>query len=219
MIRALIFDFGGVVTRTLFETHPQSEAALGLPPGTLTWRGPFAPETDAAWRAMQADEMTERDYWHLRTAEVAALTGHSWTQMSDFVRAARGAEPLTIIRPEFLALVSRARSCGLRLAILSNELDLFYGADIRARLPFLEAFEAIHDATYTRTLKPDPAAYEAVLHEMDLPGNACLFIDDQQRNIDGARAVGLQTHHFDVTRPIACYQAIATAAGISGDDP
>lgn len=34
--RALILDFGGVVTRTLFETHDVTERALGLAAGTLT---------------------------------------------------------------------------------------------------------------------------------------------------------------------------------------
>ena len=36
--KALILDFGGVVTRTLFETHDITERALGLPAGTLTRR-------------------------------------------------------------------------------------------------------------------------------------------------------------------------------------
>ena len=44
--RALILDFGGVVTRTLFETHDITERSLGLPAGTLTWRGPFDTTTD-----------------------------------------------------------------------------------------------------------------------------------------------------------------------------
>mgnify|MGYP003331586298 CR=1 FL=1 len=39
MTKALILDFGGVISRTLFETHAMTEAALGLPAGTLTWRG------------------------------------------------------------------------------------------------------------------------------------------------------------------------------------
>ena len=51
--KALVLDFGGVVSKTLFETHDLSEKALGLAPGTLGWRGPFDPASDAAWRAMQ----------------------------------------------------------------------------------------------------------------------------------------------------------------------
>ena len=90
---ALVLDFGGVVTRTLFETHDLTEQALGLAEGTLTWRGPFDPETDALWRSMQVDEISEREYWRTRTREVAALTGRNWTEMLDFVRAARGDAP------------------------------------------------------------------------------------------------------------------------------
>ena len=46
--KALVLDFGGVISRTLFETHDLSEQALGLNRGTLTWRGPFDPQGDAA---------------------------------------------------------------------------------------------------------------------------------------------------------------------------
>jgi len=62
-MRALVLDFGGVISRTLFETHGQTEAALGLPAGTLTWRGPFDPASDALWCDMQAGRLSERDYW------------------------------------------------------------------------------------------------------------------------------------------------------------
>ena len=53
--KALVLDFGGVISRTLFETHSLTEHALGLPAGTLTWRGPFDPESDPLWRAVLDD--------------------------------------------------------------------------------------------------------------------------------------------------------------------
>ena len=213
--RALILDFGGVISRTLFETHAQSEAALGLPPGTLTWRGPFAPQTDALWRAMQADEISERDYWRQRTTEVGQRLGKNWQQMFDFVRAARGADPAAIIRPEFYATLAKVKAAGLRLAILSNELDLFYGADFREKLPFLADFDVIHDATYTGVLKPDPRAYATCLQALDLPAGDCVFVDDQRRNIAGARAAGLQTVWFDVTDPQASYEKAQGLLGLT----
>jgi len=107
---------------------------------------------------MQADEISERDYWKSRTAEVGKLTGQNWSEMSDFVRAARGAEPDAVIRPEFRTTIAACKAAGVRLAILSNELDLFYGADFREKLPFLKDFEVIVDATYTGILKPDARA-------------------------------------------------------------
>lgn len=203
--KALIFDFGGVISRTLFETHKETESALDLPAGTLDWRGPFAPETDALWRSMQADEITERDYWKTRTQEVAALTGNNWVHMSDFVKASRGAHPQLVIRSEFLATIDIAKRKNIRLAILSNELDLFYGAEFREKLPFLTDFEVITDATYTKILKPDPRAYQICLDALELEANECVFIDDQYRNIVGAQNIALNSVHFDVQNPHKSY--------------
>ena len=160
--KALVLDFGGVISRTLFETHELSEAALGLKPGTLNWRGPFDPQTDPLWLAMQADEISERDYWTTRTREVGRLVGEDWQSMQTFVQRARGADVQAVIRPEAVTAIHAAKAAGCKLAVLSNELDLFYGADFRQRLPLLDLFDVIVDATYTGILKPDPRAYAAV---------------------------------------------------------
>lgn len=214
--QALVLDFGGVVTRTLFETHDLTEAALGLAAGSLTWRGPFDPAGDALWQRMQADEISERDYWRQRTREVAGLVGADWTEMADFVMAARGASPAEIIRPQALEAIESARAAGVRLAILSNELDLFYGAGFRRKLPFLNGFDIIHDATYTRILKPDRRAYLDCIAELGLAPGACVFVDDQARNIAGAQAVGMRTVHFDVRSPDSSYQQALMLLAHSG---
>ena len=92
MTQALVLDFGGVVSRTLFETHALTEAALGLPAGTLRWRGPFDPDSDLLWQDQQAERLSERDYWLARTREVGRLVGEDWDRMETFVQRARGAE-------------------------------------------------------------------------------------------------------------------------------
>lgn len=199
--RALILDFGGVISRTLFETHDLSEAALGLAPGTLNWRGPFHPGSDPLWQAMQAEQISEREYWLRRTQEVGRLVGEDWTEMQTFVQRARGADVTAVIRPEAVTAIGRARALGHRLAILSNELDLFYGADFRQRLPLLEQFDVIVDATHTGILKPDPRAYEACLAPLGVAAAEAVFVDDQLRNIEGALRCGLKTVHFDVRQP------------------
>ncbi|WP_088280208.1 HAD-IA family hydrolase [Ideonella sp. A 288] len=208
MTQALILDFGGVISRTLFETHADTERALGLPAGTLQWRGPFDPAGDALWRAMQAGELTERDYWLQRTREVGRLVGEDWDRMETLVQRARGAEPDAVLRPETAALMREARAAGIRLAILSNELDLFYGRALRERMALLREVELIVDATYTGVLKPDPRAYTLCLEQLGLAATDAVFVDDQPRNIAGAVAVGLCCVAFDVTRPAeACRQA------------
>jgi putative hydrolase of the HAD superfamily len=208
--QALVLDFGGVISRTLFETHALSEQALGLLPGTLDWRGPFDPAHDALWRDMQADLISERDYWMARTREVGRLVGETWDRMETFVQRARGADVDAVIRPEAVATIQAAQAAGCRLAILSNELDLFYGAGFRQRLPLMQCFEVVVDATHTQILKPDPRAYAEVCRQLDLPPQACVFVDDQLRNVLGGQRAGLRTVHFDVTQPrSSCDQALA----------
>ncbi len=214
MTQALILDFGGVVTRTLFETHDITERALGLPAGTLTWCGPFDPASDPLWVSMQAREITERDYWITRTREVGALLGEEWADMKTFVQRARGADAELVLRPEARDAILAAKDAGLKLAILSNELDLFYGADFRRRFPLIDLFDVIVDATYTKILKPDPRAYELVLAELGIDRADCVFVDDQRKNIEGAEAVNLPHVHFDVTRPAESYAQALKMLGI-----
>lgn len=212
--RALILDFGGVVTRTLFETHDITERALGLAPGALTWRGPFDPATDSLWRSMQEREITERDYWLARTREVGRLVGEDWSDMKTFVQRARGAEPELVLRPEARDAIIKVKNAGLRLAILSNELDLFYGIEFRKRFPLIELFDVIVDATYTKILKPDPRSYQQVLAELGLDRRNCVFVDDQRKNIEGAAAVNLPHVHFDVTRPAESFARALEMLGL-----
>jgi putative hydrolase of the HAD superfamily len=211
---ALVLDFGGVVTRTLFETHDVTERALGLAPGSLTWRGPFDVDSDSLWRRMQDNEISERDYWHIRTAQVGRMVGEDWTEMAQFVRRARGAEPDAVVRPEAVAAIAAAKAAGHVVAVLSNELDLFYGADFRERLTLAREFDAIVDATHTGILKPDPRAYALLTEAIGRPAQACVFVDDQLRNVDGARAAGMQAVHFDVRRPQTSYAQALSLFGL-----
>jgi putative hydrolase of the HAD superfamily len=214
-MKVLVLDFGGVVSRTLFETHDLSEQSLGLPAGTLTWKGPFDPEGDPLWQAMQRDEITERDYWHRRTREVGHLVGEDWQDMQSFVQRARGADPDAVIRPEARQAIEAVHAAGYRLAILSNELDLFYGADFRGKLPLLKHFELVVDATHTGILKPDPRAYRMIEDALGVPLSACVFVDDQLRNVLGAQRVGMQTVHFDVTKPTKSYNEALAHFGLA----
>lgn len=212
--KALVLDFGGVISRMLFETHELSEQALGLPRGTLTWRGPFDPSTDPLWQDMQADKLSERDYWLTRTREVGRLLGEDWDRMETFVQRARGADVEAVIRPEAVATIHAAKAAGCKLAILSNELDLFYGADFRQRLPLLQLFDVVVDATYTGILKPDLRAYALVTEALGMSAADCVFVDDQKRNADGGVRAGMQVVHFDVLRPAESFAEARRLLGV-----
>jgi putative hydrolase of the HAD superfamily len=205
MSKALVLDYGGVISKTPFETWPDAERALGLAPGSLSWPGPFDPDADPEWSAMQAGKMSERDYWALRIGQIGRMVGEEWTEVTQFINRARGNDPMRNTRPEALKAIDTAKGAGLKLAILSNELDLFYGREMRMKLTFLEKFDTVIDATYTGILKPDPRAYAKVCDTLGLAPADCVFVDDQARNVDGAVAFGMQAVHFNVRQPQKSY--------------
>lgn len=65
-----------------------------------------------------------------------------------------------------------------------------------ARFDFLNLFADAVVSGEERLIKPDPAIYKALLSRNDLVASDCLFIDDSPRNVDGARAVGMQATQF-----------------------
>lgn len=212
--KALVLDFGGVVTRTLFETQEINEKALGLPAGTLDWRGPFDPDNDPIWRDMQAGKITERDYWMYRTKETGKLVGEDWTEMRQLVARLRNNDPNIAIRPEALSAIDTVAKAGIKLAVLSNELDLFYGVELRKKLTCIEKFDVIIDATYTGILKPDPRAYAFVTEALNLTAQECVFVDDQPKNVAGGIAAGMQTVQFDVFNPTQSYAEALALLGL-----
>ena len=200
-----MLDFGSVISKSLFETINDVEQAFDLDPGTLHWHGPFAPEQDNLWRAMQAGEISERNYWARRCGELGALIGRD-LDMIDVIRASRGDAPVRCLRPEAVTAIDEARRLGALVAILSNELELFYGSETLARIPLLTVMDHIEDATHTGILKPDPRAYERAMSALNVTPDQVVFVDDQMKNVRGAQALGIYAVHFDVRAPAASFQ-------------
>jgi putative hydrolase of the HAD superfamily len=214
--KGLLLDFGGVISVTLFERHAVSEKALGLPSGTLTWRGPFDPLGDRLWAKMIANEITEREYWARRAAEVGQLFAEHWDMLM-LIRRTCGPNANCHIRPEAVRTIRRAKAAGRRVGILSNELELFYGKDTLGRLDILKEIDSIVDATHTHVLKPDPRAYALGCEALGLSPEEIVFVDDQLRNVDGARRAQLDAIQFDVTRPGPSFAEAERRLGM--DDP
>ena len=208
--KGLLLDFGGVISVTLFERHRLSERLLGLPEGALTWRGPFDPDSDTLWRDMLDDRISERDYWALRAKETGARVGEDWDMLA-MIRRTMGEDPNLHVRPEARDFVFLAKAAGRRLGILSNELELFYGAATMAKLDILKLMDSMVDATHTKILKPDPRAYALGCEALGLAPQNVVFVDDQPRNVEGARAAGLTAIQFDVADPARSFAEAAEA--------
>lgn len=196
--QALLLDFGSVISTSLFECHRETEELLGLRAGSLSWLGPIDPSTDTLWRSMLRAEITERDYWATRAHEIGDALGESGWDTATMLSRVRHTDPNRTVRPRIAQLIAATRAAGLRVGILSNELELFYGPKFLSGMAVLRDLDAVVDATHTGILKPDLRAYQAAAEALALPAEKILFVDDQFRNIAGAVNAGMQVHYFDL---------------------
>ena len=209
----LLLDFGGVISKTLFEDLAAIEAAFDLAPGTLAWRGPFGPDADLLWSDMQDGKISEREYWQIRVEQLSELVAQPLT-IPAVLQRSRGDNPDRFIRPEAVDAIRRAKAAGRQVMILSNELVLFYGAPVVDRISILSDIDGIIDASYTMVLKPDPRAYRMAMAALDVPADEIVFVDDQPRNVSGAEAAGLRAIQFDVMNPAFSYRRAMAELGL-----
>ena len=80
--------------------------------------------------------------------------------------------------------------------MLSNNNPLSMSLHIpnfaRAGLPLDTSFKALFLSHEMRMLKPNPEIYLEAIRRSGHRADECLFIDDSQRNVDGAIAVGMR---------------------------
>jgi putative hydrolase of the HAD superfamily len=202
-VGALILDFGGPLLRTPFELLRATERRLGLPRLTFDWRGPFDPDADPLWRRLQAGVIGEPEYWAVRAAEFATVTGRSGVRA--MMRELFHGREDEIIRSEAVTAVRSARMLGCRVGVLTNDLTLFHDDEWVAGVHVLTEVDAVVDAARLGVRKPDLAAYRAVLDVLGVTAPEAVFVDDQPVNVDGARAAGISAVLFDVARPAESY--------------
>jgi 2-haloacid dehalogenase len=64
-------------------------------------------------------------------------------------------------------------------------------------------FRDVVVSSHVRLLKPQAEIYRLLLARNALVAEACLFIDDNADNVEGARAVGMEAHHFTTVEALA----------------
>ncbi len=207
-----MLDFGGPVLKTPFELRRNGEQHAGLPPGSLAWTGPFDPDADADWRALQGGDISERDYWQLQAERFATLSGRPATFLELMSPLFEGDEA-DLVRPQAQELVRDARRAGLAVAVCTNDLHAFHGPEWVSRMSILGAVDVLVDGSLEHVLKPDPAIYRMVTERLGVDAAECVFVDDQPANVAGASDVGMYSVLFDVTDPAGSYARVRVALG------
>jgi len=88
---------------------------------------------------------------------------------------------------------------GIRLALLSNTIEPHVLANEEmGRLEKLRdiGFEAFIWSYEEGFRKPDPRIYKVMLAKLNLPAEACAFVDDDLENVEAAKELGMRGIHF-----------------------
>jgi len=211
---ALVFDFGGPVLLTPFELRHQGEDRLGLKPGSLAWTGPFDPESDPDWQDFQNGLINERDYWKIQVNHFSALMGRK-TTMPELMAALYAGPESELIRPAARELLRDAKSHGIPVGMLTNDLTSFHATEWIAGITIVSEFDAMVDGRQDGVYKPDPAAYRLMCERLAVSVEGTVFVDDQPVNLRGAEALGMIGIHLDPRAPSAGFMQARAALGLA----
>ncbi len=195
MIRAVISDFGGVLTTPLIGSFAAFQDQTGISAESLGRAMQSIAEHDGAHPLyeLETGRMTEAQFLdRVRTALEPELGHrpemHSFREI--YFEALEPNEPM-------IELMRDVRRRGYRMALLTNNVREWEPL-WRALMPVDEVFELVVDSAFVGMRKPDRPIYELTVERL---GNGitpaeCLFVDDVAVNIEAARELGMAAVHF-----------------------
>jgi putative hydrolase of the HAD superfamily len=209
VIRAVISDFGGVLTTPLTgsfqgiaDKSGVTLAALGQALAALQERAGAHPLYE-----LECGRMTESVF-------VEGLRGALSEQLGREIVMDGFADTLwdgLFANEPMIAFMASLRAEGLRMALLTNNVREWQ-LRWRALAPIDEIFELVIDSAFVGVRKPDPEIYELAVAGLGLRAQECLFVDDIAVNCEAAVAAGMQAVVFrDTEQAIAEIRAALTA--------
>jgi putative hydrolase of the HAD superfamily len=192
-IEAIVSDFGGVLTTPLLSSFMAVQDEIGISPENLGKAMRTISEEDGEnpLYALERGEMSEVDFLSRLGDGLEPLLGHRpelHRFRETYFEALHPNEPM-------IELMRELKASGKRMAMLTNNVREWEPL-WRSMLPVDEIFETVVDSGFVGCRKPEARIYEMTIKRLGLPAEACLFIDDLEPNIDGAREAGMNAVHF-----------------------
>lgn len=186
--QAVVFDLGNVLIR--WDPHPAIAAAVGHGEASrfladeafdfMAWN--HAQDAGRPWPEAEDAAVNDHPHWE------PAIRAYR----SNFAASLTGAIHGTV------DVLRELHDAGVPLFALTNwSAELFPTA--RQRFDFLELFTDIVVSGEERLAKPDPAIFAVLERRVGRPLATCVFVDDSPRNVDAARAAGLDAILFTDT--------------------
>jgi putative hydrolase of the HAD superfamily len=200
-VRAVISDFGGVLTSPLMSFFARFQDDSGIPLEALGKAMARIAQEQGAHPLFELEKgkLTEARFVELLEGAVGAELGRQ-------VRLHGLAESYWSDMDTNDAMVDYLRGLrddGIRLALLTNNVRE-WEPRWRAMVPVDELFEVVVDSANVGMRKPDPEIYELTLHRLELDPPQCVFVDDIEVNCQAAERLGMRAVWFrDTDQAIA----------------
>jgi putative hydrolase of the HAD superfamily len=204
-LRAVMFDFGGVISTSPFEAFAHLEAERGLPAGFIRTVIATNPD-DNAWARLERSEIG-LDAFAESWAEEARALGHDLDGRLVLERLAGE------IRPRMVSAIERCGKKGLKTACLTNNFLSEERAVSRDVARVYELFDAVLESRVLGVRKPDLRFYELACETLAVRPEESVFLDDLGVNLKPARQLGI--HTIKVTDPDDALEELGTLLGLS----
>ena len=187
MMRAVLWDFGGVILSSPFEAFNQYEANHGLPADFIRSVNATNPHGNA-WAQLERSDIGGGAFDQLFADESEAL-GHR----------VPGADVLALlsgdVRPEMVTMLDSVKAAGYLIACLTNNVTGAHADDDRSREigAIMARFDAVLESSKVGCRKPEPRFYEIACAMLDVHPEECVFLDDLGINLKPAAAMGMTT--------------------------
>ncbi len=208
-IRAVLWDFGGVILSSPFDAFARYEASAGLPNGLIRSLNATNPDTNA-WARFERNEVSLEEFCAIFEAE-AADTGHVVSGFS--VMSLLHGE----VRPQMVEAVRRCKAAGFLVACLTNNVRLSpnTGTAQPARPEVAEImalFDHVTESSLAGIRKPEPRFYKMACEALAIEPMEAVFLDDLGINLKPAAAMGMRT--IKVVDPDAALDELSAHIGI-----
>jgi putative hydrolase of the HAD superfamily len=177
-VKALLVDYGGVLTTNVFDSFRDFCVAEGLDPDSVRRLFREEPRALRLVRALETGELSEDEFGE-RFGELLEIE-----ERGGLVDRMFGG-----VRPdeEMLAALHRARAAGIRTGLISNSM----GAGRYDRAAFHELFDGVVISGEVGMHKPQPEIFLLGAERAGVEPGDCVFVDDLRENCEGAEAVGM----------------------------
>ena len=191
MIKAVFWDFGGVITSSPFESFNRFEKENNLPLDFLRSVNSTNPDSNA-WALLERNEINLEEFDLLFERESDEL-GHS-VKGKDVIALLKGQ-----IRPEMITALEKIKG-NLIQACLTNNIQSMGDIDFEGNVSaagkheeVMSMFDFVFESSKENVRKPDPEFYLRACKRGDVDPSDVVFLDDLGINLKPAKALGMST--------------------------